>query len=93
MKIISIEKTAINNFMETWPCSGLHNIDHIITAFDNEGNLLDMEAFNDVSEKEQTDYDDYEGSGALPVLLSKAYVNAKHNEQPLNLIDTGYTYK
>ena len=48
MKIISIEKTAIDNFMKTWPCSGLHKIDHILTAFDDEGNLVDMDAFNDV---------------------------------------------
>jgi hypothetical protein len=93
MKIISIEKTAIDNFMKTWPCSGLHKIDHISTAFDDEGNLVDMEAFNDVLEREQTDYYDYEGSGAMPELLLEAYEHATRNKQPSNMINTGYMYK
>jgi hypothetical protein len=93
MKIISIEKTAIDNFMKKWPCSGLHNIDHILTAFDNEGNLIDMDAFNDVSETEQTDYSDYDGTGAMLALLAEAYEHATRNSQPANMINTGYMYK
>ena len=93
MKIISIEKTAINNFMKTWPCSGLHNIDHILTAFDDAGNLVDMESFNDALETEQTAYTDYDGTGAMVALLAEAYEHATKNPQSDNMINTGYMYK
>ena len=77
MKIIRIEKTAIQKFMKTWPCSGLDNINHIIACIDHDASLIDLEAYADEKETTLINYDDYEGSGAMSVLLQEAFENCK----------------
>ena len=77
IKIISIEKTAIQKFIQTWPCSGLDKIHHITACFSGDGSLVDLEAYADEKETTPVNHDDYEGSGAMPVLLQEAFKNCK----------------
>ena len=79
MKIITIEKSAIDRFCKSWPCHGLpENLDLIVFAT-NDGNLIDLELC-DAQENVITSTD-YDGSGAMAALLAAAEENAM--QQPL----------
>tara|TARA_R100000781_G_C4075872_1_gene126060 strand:- start:746 stop:1024 length:279 start_codon:yes stop_codon:yes gene_type:complete len=74
MKIITIEKSAIDRFCKSWPCHGFpSNLDLIVFAT-NDGDLIDLELC-DAQENVITSTD-YEGSGAMPALLAAAEENA-----------------
>ena len=92
IKVISIEQTAIKRFMETWPCSGLGNIHHITSCFDDKGNLVDLESFADEYEKVEIHPNEYEGTGAMPTLLHEAFENCKEIATPENFINKLFTY-
>ena len=73
LKIVSIEPCAIEEFMKTWPCSGLHNVHHVTACFSSDGDLVDYEAYRDEQETEFVDVQDYDGGGAMSALLDDAF--------------------
>jgi hypothetical protein len=73
LTIVSIEPCAIDEFMETWPCSGLHNVHHVTACFAADGDLVDYEAYTDEQESELVDVQEYDGSGAMSALLDDAF--------------------
>lgn len=95
MKIISIEKTAIQKFMQTWPCSGFDNIHHITACFADDGDLVDLEAYADENENQLIIHAcyGYEGSGAMPVLLQEAFENCKEQPRVPNSIQSSFVYE
>ena len=96
MKIISIEKTAIQKFMQTWPCSGLHHIHHITACFADDGDLVDFEAYADEKETIPVNHYGYDcsiGSGAMPVLLQEAFENCKELPRVLSSIQSSFVYE
>ena len=93
MKIITIEKSAIDKFCQSWPCHGFpENLDLIVAAFDNDGDLIDLE----LCDKHDTTIDDntsYEGSGAMPALLENAQRDAKLiMPPPGTILNNNYIY-
>jgi hypothetical protein len=75
MKIITIHKSAIDRFCETWPCHGFPpNLDLIVFAVDTNGDLIDLE----LCDEHDTVIDDrsYDGSGAMLAILDDALANA-----------------
>ena len=92
IKVVTIEPCAIKEFMKSWPCSGLHNIHHLIAAFDERnGDVIDLDAWQDNEETRPVDKDDYDGSGAMPVLLDDAFKHSRNIAPPEML--SNYVYK
>ena len=89
LKIVSIEPCAIKHFMTKWPCSGLQNIHHITACFDGP-DLINMEVFNNESETEVTNNNDFYGTGAMPALLENAFKYSIKIQHSPDLIDQGY---
>ena len=75
LKIIQIEQNTIDAFCKSWPCSGLHNVHHIIVAL-QDGELVDIDAFCDEGENDPIDIEDIDGN-ALSALIYDADENAK----------------
>ena len=94
IKVVTIEPCAIAEFMKSWPCSGLHNVNHIVAAFkmfEHYGELIDLDAWQDNEEKRPVDKDDYDGSGAMPALLYNAFKHSRNIAPPEML--PNYVYK
>ena len=66
LKIYQIQSETIDAFCRQWPCSGLHNVNHITAAFADNGDLVDYDCFDESGEPM---LNTWEGSGALPALL------------------------
>ncbi len=43
MRIITIEPETVESFRQEWPCHNLGNVDHIVAAFDDNGDLVDVD--------------------------------------------------
>ena len=91
LKIVSIEPCAIEEFMKTWPCSGLHNVHHVTACFSSDGDLVDYEAYRDEQETEFVDVQDYDGGGVMSALLDAAFKFSHAIKNQPGLIDP-YTY-
>ena len=89
-RIIQIEPTTIDTFRESWPCSNLDDVHHIIVAI-QDGDLVDLEAYADDDESEPIDIESIDGSG-LSALIQDAEKHAKRNIQIPSMIHTGWTY-
>ena len=46
MKLVTIERSFIDTFADSWPCLALHDVNHIEAAFDSAGDLIDYSAYN-----------------------------------------------
>lgn len=92
-KIISIEKSAIADFMHNWPCSQLNNIHHITAIFNENGELIDLEVYVDEAEDIFIDAEGYYGSGAMPELLREAFLNCQELPTPYGTISNNYIYE
>ncbi len=91
MKIITIEREAIDTFKDSWQCHGLpENLDLIVAAFAPNGDLVDYDLCDKNDNVIETD--SYEGSGALPALLDDAQQHATKNPVIPGTISTGYTF-
>ena len=91
MKIITIERKAIDDFKASWPCHGLpEHLDFIAAAFASNGDLVDY----DLSDKNDAiiETDSYEGSGALPALFEDAQKHATENPVIPGTIRSGWTF-
>ena len=89
---ITIEKSAIDRFCESWPCHGFPaNLDLIVFALDDNGDLVDLELCdeNDVVISDRS----YDGSGAMPAILDDAKHNAITVTRAPGMIDCGKVYK
>ena len=93
MKIVSIEKTAIQKFIQNWPCSGLHNIHHITACFDDYGYCVDLDAYADEKETIPVNVFGYDGSGATSILLQEAFENCKEQPRVPNSIQSSFVYE
>ena len=89
-RIIQIEPATIDTFRDSWPCSNLHDVHHIIVAI-QDGDLVDLEAYADDDESEPIDIESIDGP-ALAALIEDAEKNAKRNMQIPSMIHTGWTY-
>ena len=94
IKTVTVEPCAIAEFMKSWPCSGLHNVHHLIAAFDERnGDLIDIEAYQDDEETRRVNPDDYDQSGAMPALLDDAFKHSRNTAPPEMLPHNVYDYK
>jgi len=84
MKIIEIQPETIKSFCKEWPCSGLDKVDHIVAAFEDNGQLVDYDCCDKLSNLIKNTW---EGSGALPALLNDAKQNAKFVPMPRTIGD------
>jgi hypothetical protein len=73
-RIIQIEPATIDTFRESWPCSNLHDVHHIVVAIQG-GDLVDLEAYADDDESEPIDIESIDGH-ALAALVRDAEKNA-----------------
>ena len=91
IKIIEIQRSAIDRFKKSWPCHGIpDNVDLIMAGFEN-GNLFDFELVD--ANDEQIDLCQYEQSEALEALLQDAEKYASKRTTVPEMIDQGYLYK
>ena len=89
MRIITIEPETIESFRREWPCSGLHDVEHIGAAFADNGQLVNY----DCCDKESNPIaNTWEGSGALPALLDDAQRNARMIPTPPGMIGPNWKY-
>ena len=77
MRIITILPDTIQTFRAQWPASGLHNVNHITAAFDDNGDVIDYEVYADSTGNIPINGSDYDGTGALPALFADAQKNAR----------------
>jgi len=89
MKIIEIQLETIEAFRRQWPCSGLHDVDHIVAAFAENGDLVDYDCCDESSNPIPNTW---EGSGALPALLDDAKQNAEIIPMPAGTIGPIWKY-
>lgn len=87
IRIITIKPDTLKTFCNSWPCSNLHNVDHVVIAEQN-GDLIDLECFD----KECNSVATEDSGQALSALVSDAIKHATKNPQPKNMINTGYSY-
>jgi len=87
MKIITIEKSAIDRFCKSWPCHGFpDDLDLIVFATSNNGDLVDLELCDDrdnVITWSMT-------SGAMLALLDDAEENAISQPMPPGCLPIHY---
>ena len=50
MKIIEIQPETVESFRREWPCHNLGNVDHIVAAFADNGDLVDVDCCDIYSE-------------------------------------------
>tara|TARA_Y100001938_G_scaffold7497_1_gene9216 strand:- start:671 stop:934 length:264 start_codon:yes stop_codon:yes gene_type:complete len=50
MKIIEIQPETVESFRREWPCNNLANVDHIVAAFADNGDLVDVDCCDIYSE-------------------------------------------
>jgi hypothetical protein len=85
VRIISIERSAIDQFKSVWPC---HNIpddaDLIVTAFATNGDLVDYEICNDA---DKVIVDNEDAGAALCALFDDAKEHAVNTTPQANLLD------
>ena len=89
MKIIEIQPETIEAFRRQWPCSGLHDVDHIVAAFADNGDLVDYDCCDELS---NPIVNTWEGSDALPALLNDAQRNARMISTPPGTIGPIWKY-
>ena len=92
MKIITISPESLECFKQSWPCNGIpEEVDGIVVAFDDNGDLVDYEAFNsndipiDLAENDNVD----------GLALATLFDNAKNHHSTITdpqLVDTIRTY-
>lgn len=95
MKIITIEREAIDTFKDSWQCHGLpENLDLIVAAFAPNGDLVDYDLCDKNDNVIETDsyWVHHEGSGSLAALLDDAQEHATKNPVIPGTISTGYTF-
>jgi len=90
MRIIEITDEAIRQFCQSWPCSNLHDVAHVIFCEDESGNLVDLDAED--SAKNILPPEDYDGP-AIVALLADASKGATKQRKSPNLISNDmWTY-
>ena len=102
IKVIEIQRTAIDRFKQSWPCHGIHNdVDLIMAAF-ADGDLIDFDLIDaDDVELERARYSMtfagegfyHEATGAMAALLQDAERYAIKRPTAPGMIDGGYIYK
>ena len=94
MKIVEIQPETIETFRQQWPCSGLDAVHHIVAAFADNGDLIDLEC----CDKNSTEIiandgaTPWQGSGALPALLDDAKHHARIVSMPAGTIGPIWKY-
>ena len=88
MKIITISRESLECFKQSWPCNGIPSeVDGIVVGFDDNGDLVDYEAFNSNDIPiDLTKCDDLDGYG-LSVLFEQAKTHYNSHNNP-ELVDT-----
>ncbi len=85
MRIITIERSAIDQFKSVWPC---HNIpdtaDLIVTAFAPNGDLMNYEICND---DDEVIVDNDDAGAALCVLFDDAKARAVNTQPQANIMN------
>ena len=91
IKVIEIQRTAIDRLIKFWPCHGIPaDLDLIMAAFDN-GDLIDLELID--ADDVEIEACQYEETGALAALLQDAERYASERPTAPGMIDGGYVYK
>tara|TARA_E500000331_G_scaffold289020_1_gene284643 strand:- start:591 stop:872 length:282 start_codon:yes stop_codon:yes gene_type:complete len=91
IKVVEIQRTAIDLFKKYWPCHGLPaDLDLIMAAFD-DGDLIDLELID--ADDVQIEACEYEQTGALAALLRAAEQYASKRPTAPEMIDGGWIYK
>ena len=91
IKVIEIQRTAIDRLTTMWPCHGIpDDLDLIMAAFHN-GDLIDLELID--ADDVEIDACHYGESGALAALLQDAERYASKRPTAPGMIDGGYVYK
>ena len=91
IKVIEIQRSAIDRFKKSWPCHGIpHDVDLIMAAFD-DGDLIDLELVD--ADDVQIEACQYEETDALAALLRAAEQYASKRPTAPEMIDGGYVYK
>ena len=92
MDIITIERSAIDRFCESWPGHGFPaNLDLIVFVVADNGDLVDLELC-DENDAEINDRS-YDGSDAMPALLDDAKHNSIDEARAPGMIYQGKVYK
>lgn len=90
MKIIIIEKTAIDRFKSEWPCHGISdNVDFVVAGFHN-GDLFDIDVCDEADVTLNSD--EYEGE-AFTALLNDAQRDAVEPKIIPGTIPGAWVYK
>ena len=73
MKIITISPESLECFKQSWPCNGIPaEVYGIVVAFDDNGNLVDYEAYDSLDTPINLDENDNVNGLALATLFDDA---------------------
>ena len=90
--IITICKESLECFKHSWPCNGIPaDVDGIVVCFDQNGDLVDYEAYDSTD----TPIDLAENDNVDGLALSALFDNAKNHHSTITdpqLVDTIRTY-
>jgi len=90
--IVTITKESLECFKHSWPCNGIPaNVDGIAVYFDDNGDLVNYEAFDSTD----TPIDLAENDNVDGLALSTLFDNAKNHHSTITdpqLVDTIRTY-
>ena len=89
MRIIHITPSAVERLCESWPCHNLDGVDHVMIATDDDGNLVDLDLFDD--ECRPLDHQTHDGP-ALLALIADATAHAVKVPDHPKMIDRGWIY-
>lgn len=91
IKVIEIQRTAIDRLTKAWPCHGIpRDVDLIMSAFD-DGDLIELELID--ADGVEIEACHYEETDALAALLQDAERKATKRPTAPGMIDGGYVYK
>jgi hypothetical protein len=87
--IITIKQETIETFKQSWPCNGFpDNLVGIVICYDDNGNMVDLEGFDDDDYPIELEYVDRAALYAI-IRAAKLGHKSQHNH---NLVDTIRTY-
>ena len=85
MRIITIERSAIDQFKSVWPCHNIPNsADLIVTAFATNGDLMDYEISDDA---DKVIVDNEDAGAALCALFDDAKARAVNTQPQADIMD------
>ena len=87
MRIITIEPETVESFRREWPCHNLADVDNIVAAFADNGDLVDVDCCDIHSEP----MEGIDGP-CLVALLDDAQRNARMIPTPPGMIGPGWKY-